>query len=133
MSVQTVPYRPDFIGWPACHPSQNPQWYGRTVPPLRRTMSRAAARASQRDVNPTFPRHERCSNQVAARFDIADATTTPSTIFAFPSSEVPVDLLLREQSARSASAPVSRVVRMRTAMRMSARGAHIVTSWTHAW
>lgn len=51
--------------------------------------------SSQRDPNRTLPRHERCSNQVAARFDIADATTTPSTITAHPLwSEVPVDLLL---------------------------------------
>jgi len=79
-AVVQLRYRPAFMGWPACHPSQNRQWYGMTVPPHRRTMSRAAARASQREVNRTLPRHDRCSNQVAARFPMADATTTPSTI-----------------------------------------------------
>ena len=34
------------MGCPACQPSQKLQWYGRTVPPDRRTRSRAAARAS---------------------------------------------------------------------------------------
>jgi hypothetical protein len=87
-------YRLDFMGWPTCHPSQNRQWYGRTVPPARRTRLRAAPRASPRDVNRTFPRHERCSNQVVA-LDAAEATTIPSTITANSPrlSEVPVDLL----------------------------------------
>jgi hypothetical protein len=69
----------DLTGCPACHPSQKRQWYGWTVPPPRRTRLRAASRASPRDAILILPRHERCSNQVGARF-IADATTTPSII-----------------------------------------------------
>ena len=98
-----------LIGWPTCQPSQKRQWYGWIVPPPRRTMSRAALRASPRDVIRTLPRHERCSNHVGARYS-ADATTSPSTISTFPHSEVPVDLQRGELSDGLVSPRMSRVV-----------------------